>query len=89
MHHGQEKREKRIGNTVERFDEPMAQNPPALWVGPDGRPFGGRSIHWIDRLSASLLRRSADGTASPFAPRLADRLVRAQRRLRKSDHNRL
>jgi len=74
----------RTGGTNPRRKIPR---PCGLCAG--GQPFGGRSIHWIDRLSASPLRHSTDGTASLFAARLADCLARTQRRVRKFGHNRL
>ena len=54
---GQEKGEARSGTTGEPFDEPTAQNAPALRV--------------LFRRAPAVLRRSTDVTASLFAPRLA------------------
>ncbi|MGA7713179.1 MAG: hypothetical protein WCA81_14840 [Rhizomicrobium sp.] len=63
--------EARSGTTGKPFDEPATQNPTALRVSRWRALFGGRSIHRIDRFTASPLRRSTDVPASPFAPRLA------------------
>ena len=54
---GQEKGEARSGTTGEPFDEPTAQNAPALRV--------------LFRRPPAVLRRSTDVTASLFAARLA------------------
>ncbi len=57
MRHKQKKGEARNGTTGEPFDEPRAQNSPALRVACGRAP--------------AALRRSDDGTASPYAPRRA------------------